>query len=159
MFSLPDRLTKLGMTGIEDVEMHQMKYRGALLGEALGEGLLTKPAEQPPPPNDDGEPAEGTNDEELPEEERRARCEKFGLSVRFKGSERIVRYRGSAFVRDFQNMLSHAGGVWFFYKPEEKPSTDPKKTKSSRDCSACCSLHGQGLGRPAILNVARTEVC
>jgi tetratricopeptide (TPR) repeat protein len=138
VFSLPPRLTELGVTGPEDIDQHQMAYKARFLGEELKSGALVAPPEKAPVPP---EPAEGDDAEEKPPEEneldkeedseekkkeRRADKERFDFSVRFTDNK-LARYRGSEFIKQFQEMLNHVGGVWFYFLPEEKPSTDPKK--------------------------------
>merc|ERR1719162_141867 len=62
----------------------------------------------------------------MAEDERRAEQERFDLSVRFAEGQ-VVRYRGASFVKEFRYMLNNTGGIWFYFNPEEKPATDPKK--------------------------------
>jgi len=131
-FALPGRLTALGLAGgIDDLEAHQMKYRAVVFGESLGEGALARPPEEPlpprPPSSPEGEAEEVDPMAGLSEAEWREVQERKQLSVQFSGGEKIVKYRGAAFVRQFRAMLNEAGGVWLYFDPEEKPPPDPKK--------------------------------
>jgi len=132
IFALPEKLANLGMASPEEVEQHPLRYRAALLGETLGEGLLAKPVRKPPEADGVTSPApegegEGAEEVQLSEEEWYEHSEQFGLSVMFKGGESLRRYRGAAFVREFRKMLNQSGGVWFYLLPEERPPTDPKR--------------------------------
>lgn len=135
VFGLPERMSSLGITSPDDFEGHQLKYRAVILGESLGNGVLTKPVEveEPPPEPADGE--EPLPAEELPEvgsEAWREREQRFGRSVRFNGGQPTVRYRGAPFLKDFRYMLNHIGGIWLYFTPEEKLGTaDPKKPAAS----------------------------
>lgn len=139
VYGLPERLSTLGIASPEEMELHPLKYRAALLGESL-DGVLSKPARQAPQVESGGSPrppstAEGAGDgpaeqpeeAELPLEEWRHRQELFGASVQFKGGQRFRRYRGAAFVKEFRKMLNCTGGVWFHLTPEERPPADAKK--------------------------------
>jgi len=119
LFALPERMTSLGVGTLDDLETHQLKYSADLLGEHISNGVLTPPVEPPPP-------EEGV-EEGLPEDEWRAQRERQGFSIRFPDGEQLVRYCGASFIREFRYMLIHVGGAWFYFTPEEKPSTDPKK--------------------------------
>jgi len=144
-FGMPERLASVGVTGPDDIESHQLKYRAVVFGEELGAGVLTKPAEVEEVP----EPAEGEEapppaeelpedqlgrrfavSEELSEEAWREREQRFGRCIRFNDGQPIVRYRGESFLKEFRDMLNNTGGVWLYFDSEEKPSTDPKKPNS-----------------------------
>lgn len=127
VFGLPSRMTGLGITGPDDIEFHQLKYQSVLMGEALDRGALVAPKEKRPEPAEGAEAGtEETPEPELPEGERRAQQEQYEYSVRFT-EDSTVRYRGSSFIKDFRYMLNNTGGIWFYFNPEEKPATDPKK--------------------------------
>jgi hypothetical protein len=110
-----------------------------MLGETFDSGALTAPVEQraeggggdqSPGGDGEGDATEASPEEELPEDEWQAQQELFDFSVRFEKG-RLTRYRGAGFIQDFRYMLNHTGGVWFYFNPEEKPSSDPKKNQSA----------------------------
>eukprot|EP00746_Dinoflagellata_sp_MGD_P164234 gnl/MRDRNA2_/MRDRNA2_92751_c0_seq1.p1 gnl/MRDRNA2_/MRDRNA2_92751_c0~~gnl/MRDRNA2_/MRDRNA2_92751_c0_seq1.p1 ORF type:complete len:1041 (-),score=303.25 gnl/MRDRNA2_/MRDRNA2_92751_c0_seq1:168-3290(-) len=121
VFAMPEQITKLGLAaGGEDVENHQLTYKAWFWGEEFAEGALARALEKEEPPAEEGD------EPELTDEEWRAKQEKYNLSVRFKDAER-TRYRGKIFLNKFKSMLNKLGGVWLYFIPEVKPSTDPKK--------------------------------
>jgi tetratricopeptide (TPR) repeat protein len=127
-FAFPPRMTALGNTGPDDLDSHQLQYQALMLGETFDSGALTAPVEQRAEGGDgDGDATEASPEEELPEDEWQAQQELFDFSVRFEKG-RLTRYRGAGFIQDFRYMLNHTGGLWFYFNPEEKPSSDPKKT-------------------------------
>lgn len=117
VFSLPEQLASLGVANPDDVSGHTLIYSGAILGENLGDGFLTKRAEVP----EEAEEPEG-----LEEAEWRSRQERFKPFVSFSKAK-MLRYRGKAFVEQFQEMLNKTGGVWMHFNVEEKGPPDPKK--------------------------------
>lgn len=143
-FSLPKKMTGLGLIGPADVELHQLTYRAVLFGESFP-GLLAKAAgERPTPPA--AAPAGDEGGEEPPqptEEERCADEERYSLSVRFARAEKIVFYRGADFIRNFRHALNNVGGVWLHFVPKERPSADPKKPNPPE----VAALASQGLGK------------
>jgi len=125
VFSLPERLTMLGLTGLaDDIEAHQLKYRATMFGESLVDGALARPIASCPQPAsaDVNEKAvdQGTSEEEWCEQQ-----EQVSQAVRFK--EHIIRYRGSKFLKEFRYMLNNVGGIWMYFAPQEKTPSDPKK--------------------------------
>jgi tetratricopeptide (TPR) repeat protein len=139
VFGLPDKMALLGLGDVVPapaatpeespyVADHVLKYNCTMLGEYLGEGQLVKPKSAPPAPPEGGEDGEVPEAPVLSEEEWRDQQEQCGLSVFFKeATAGAVKYRGAAFVREFRRMLNNTGGIWFYFWPEEKVSTDPKK--------------------------------
>eukprot|EP00929_Paragymnodinium_shiwhaense_P000240 TRINITY_DN100492_c0_g1_i1.p1 TRINITY_DN100492_c0_g1~~TRINITY_DN100492_c0_g1_i1.p1 ORF type:complete len:1136 (-),score=353.18 TRINITY_DN100492_c0_g1_i1:226-3633(-) len=121
VYGLPERLSRMGLTGAEDVENHQFLYRVSTLGLPLTEVAgLSKPAEEKP---------EGTDETtaEPSDDDWRETQQRYGLSIQFPQAKRIVVYRGASFLADFRKMLNETGGVWIYLAVEEKPSSDPKK--------------------------------
>ena len=86
LFSLPERLSGLGLSGVDDVETHPLNYRGMLLGENLGEGRLAKPATPlRVPEGTEGQPGEDTARAPcLLGEEWREHQQQHCMSIRFK---------------------------------------------------------------------------
>lgn len=154
IFALPERMALLGLGGVVPapvasaeespyVAEHVLRYHCTMLGEALGEGLLTKASEARAVPPAGGEAAGETEAQELSQEEWRDQQERVGLSVQFKeAAAGTVKYRGAAFVREFRRMLNHTGGISFYFAPQEKVSTDPKKPNPPE--SAAIATHFAG---------------
>eukprot|EP00930_Biecheleria_cincta_P037891 TRINITY_DN26044_c0_g1_i1.p1 TRINITY_DN26044_c0_g1~~TRINITY_DN26044_c0_g1_i1.p1 ORF type:complete len:1115 (+),score=239.31 TRINITY_DN26044_c0_g1_i1:70-3414(+) len=117
VFALPEQLSSLGVANPEDVSGHLLKYSGEVLGESLGDGVLTKAPEVP----EDADEPEG-----MEEAEWRSRQERYKPFVGFSAGK-TIRYRGRAFVEQLQEMLNKTGGVWLYFSPEEKGPPDPKK--------------------------------
>jgi tetratricopeptide (TPR) repeat protein len=165
VYSLPTRLTELGVTAPEELEQHQMKYQARMLGESLKVGSLAAPKEQKPaPPEGTENPTdETTPEEEMSEDERRSFQERFGYWVRF-AEEKLVRYRGAKFINEFRHTLNHVGGVWFYFLPEEKPSTDPKKPNPTeipnlaKHFSGKAWLEVKDLINPGVLKVSASTL-
>jgi len=155
VFALPEPLVALNGG---DVEAHPLRYQGVLMGQALGEGSLTKPAGGADAAVAGGPDAAGA---ELPEAEWRALQELTAPSVRFKGGDAMVWYRGAGFIRDFQHMLNSVGGVWFHLALEEKAPPDPKKAAQAAPAIAELArryggkawLNLTGLIRPGVHSV------
>lgn len=162
VFALPEPLVALNGG---DVDTHPLRYQGVLLGQALGEGALAKPAGGAGEAVTGDPAAAGTEqaaDAELPEADWRSLQERTAPSVRFKGGDAMVWYRGADFIRDFQDMLNKVGGVWFHLAPEEKAPPDPKKAaQGAPDIASLARRYGgkawldlTDLVRPGVHSVA-----
>lgn len=74
----------------------------------------------------------------------------------------MTRYRGAGFIEEFRHMLNHTGGVWFYFIPEEKPSTDPKKPNPPEVAPLSSHFAGKAwldLRSLAFSSVRSVEVC
>lgn len=164
VFALPEPLVALNGG---DVEAHPLRYQGALLAQVLGEGALAKPAggaDEAATGGPDAAGGEHAAVAELPEPEWRSLQERSAPSVRFKGGDAMVWYRGADFIRDFQDMLNNVGGVWFHLALEEKAPPDPKKAaQGAPDIASLARRYGgkawldlTSLVRPGVHSV---EAC
>jgi len=149
VFSLPDSLATLGVASPDDFSAHPINYTASLMGESLA-GSLTKAAEV----REEGSEAPTDSDG------LQIWAERFQVSVGFGENKRMVRYRGKAFVEEFRQMLNNAGGVWFYFNAEEKPSTDPKKPNPpevgdvTRQCNGAAWLDLRELIAPKMHRAA-----